>query len=44
MGTNIRIKPVDFEEFDFDEEVDDHDFFSDDLRNYTDTMSDFKDK
>ena len=44
MGTDSRLKPVDFEEFDFDEEVDDDDFFSDDLRNYTDAMRDFEDK
>ena len=44
MGTNIKGMQIEFEEFDFEEESDDEDFFSDDIRNYTDTMSDFEDK
>ena len=44
MGTNSNVKPIDFEEYDFEEESDDEDFFSDDIGAYTDTMSDFEDK
>ena len=44
MGTNSNVKSIDFEEYDFEEEYDDEDFFSDDLSNYTDAMRDFEDK
>ena len=44
METNIHTNSIDFEEFDFEEESDDEDFFSDDIHAYTDLMSDFEDK
>ena len=44
MVANSHTKSIDFEEYDFEEEYDDEDFFSDDIHAYTDTMSDFEDK
>ncbi len=44
MKTYSNVKSIEFEEYDFEEDYDDEDFFSDDLSNYTDTMRDFKDK
>ena len=44
MMANSNVKSIDFEEYDFEEEYDDEDFFSDDIGNYTDAMSDFEDK
>ena len=44
MVANSHTKSIDFEEYDFEEEYDDEDFFSDDLSNYNDTMRDFEDK
>ena len=32
------------EDYDFEEEHDGEDFFSDDINNYTDTMGNFRDK
>lgn len=44
MVTNSKAASIDFEEYDFEEESDDDDFFSDDIHAYTDVMSDFEDK